>query len=45
MTMTREEAVRLWPQAVADALGVPVFLASHGPRALDKRVLGVASCC
>jgi adenylosuccinate synthase len=32
-----------WPQAVAEALGVPVFLASHGPRARDKR-LGGASC-
>jgi adenylosuccinate synthase len=34
-----------WPQAVAEDLGVPVFLASHGPRALDKRVLGLATCC
>lgn len=28
-----------WPQAVAAALGVPVALTSHGPRALDKRVV------
>jgi adenylosuccinate synthase len=28
-----------WAPAVAEALGVPVALASYGPRALDKRVL------
>jgi hypothetical protein len=30
-------AVRDWPGAVEDALGVPVVLTSHGPTAEDKR--------
>ena len=30
-------AVRNWPGAVEDALGVPVVLTSHGPTAEDKR--------
>ncbi|MEV6159643.1 adenylosuccinate synthetase [Nonomuraea sp. NPDC052129] len=33
------DAVTDWPAAVADALGAPVWVGSHGPTSADKRVL------